>query len=339
MQQRKDLTAWRDPIKGIAILWVCFFHARLGLSEIPVIGAIHQVGYLGADMLVFLSGFGLYHSLNRPQSLRDYYARRLKRLLPSYLPICILWSIIMIPMLNLSTVQAIRTVFGNLTMLGFIAETPRYINWYISFLLISLLIAPIVHSVLSNAHKPRLAWALMVLGAGLIGLCYVAHNQLILYSRLPLFVLGMGFAMPTKGKEHPKMSFILYVLGFAAGAVMLWLCLNRYTELLMDYGMYWYPGLLMIPPICAALGWLFRKLSAISFLFAPLRLLGQASFEIFLFNTWFELYCKEVAQFTEPKDYLLWMVLSIIAGVLTHLGIGWVTKTVTGKAHPEASHT
>ena len=32
MQQRKDLTAWRDPIKGIAILWVCFFHARLGLS-------------------------------------------------------------------------------------------------------------------------------------------------------------------------------------------------------------------------------------------------------------------------------------------------------------------
>lgn len=333
MQQRKDLTAWRDPIKGIAILWVCFFHARLGLSELPVIGALHQVGYLGADMLVFLSGFGLYHSLNRPQSLRDYYARRLKRLLPSYLPICILWCITMIPLLNLSTVQAIRTVFGNLTMLGFIAQAEYCINWYISLILITLLIAPIIHSFLSNARNPRFAWALIVIGTGLIGLCFIAHKQLILYSRLPLFVLGMGFAMPVKGKERPKTSFILYVLGFAAGAAMLWLCLNRYTELLIDYGMYWYPGLLMIPPICAALGWLFRKLSAVSFLFAPLRLLGQASFEIFLFNTWFELYCKEVAQFTEPKDYLLWMVFSIFAGVLTHLVIGWVTKAAAGKTH------
>lgn len=181
MQQRRDLSAWRDPIKGIAILWVCFFHARLGLENIPIIGTIHQTGYLGADMLVFLSGFGLYHSLEKPQTLKDYYTRRLKRLLPSYLPICILWCIIMIPMLNLSTVQTIRTVFGNLTMLGFIAETPRYINWYISFILISLLIAPIVHSILSNARRPRLALALLVIAAGLIGLCYLAHNQIIMF--------------------------------------------------------------------------------------------------------------------------------------------------------------
>jgi surface polysaccharide O-acyltransferase-like enzyme len=238
----------------------------------------------------------------------------------------------MIPMLNLSTVQAIRTVFGNLTMLGFLAETPRYINWYLSLILVTLVIAPIVHSILSNARKPLFAWALLVIAAGMIGLCYVAHNQLILYSRLPIFVLGMGFAMPVKGKERPKTAFVFYVLGFAAGAAMLWLCLNRYHELLLDYGMYWYPGLLMIPPICAVLGWLFRKASKSSFLLAPLRLLGQASFEIFLYNTWFELYCKEIACYTEPKDYLLWMLFSIAAGVLTHLGMGFITKAISRKS-------
>lgn len=332
MQQRKDLTAWRDPIKGIAILWVCFFHARLGLNHIPVIGSIQQVGYLGADVLLFLSGYGLYHSLQRSQSLKEYYTRRLKRLLPSYLPIAILWCIIMIPMLDLSTVQAIRSIVGTLSMMGFIAETPRYLNWYLSLILITLILAPILHSFLSKTKRPLLTWALLVLAACAVGLCYVAHNQLIMYSRLPVFVLGMGFAMPRNGKERPKLSLLLYVVGFAAGCAILWLCMNRYIELLMDYGMYWYPGALMIPPLCVALGFLFRLCSKATFLIAPLRLLGQASFEIFLFNTWFEFYCKEIAQYTEPRDYLLWMLFSIAAGLAAHIGISAIMRLFSQKS-------
>lgn len=335
MQQRKDLTAWRDPIKGIAILWVCFFHARLGLNNLPVIGTIQQIGYLGADMLLFLSGYGLYHSLQRPQTLKEYYIRRFKRLLPSYLPIAILWCIIMIPLLDLSTVQAIRSAVGTLSMMGFIADTPRYLNWYLSLILITLVLAPIVHSFLSNAQKPLLAWALLVFAACMTGLCFVAHNQLILYSRLPIFVLGMGFAMPRNVTERPKLTLLLNMLGFAAGATVLWLCMNRYTELLMDYGMYWYPGLLMIPPICAAFGFLFRKIANAKWLIAPIRLLGRASFEIFLFNTWFELYCKEVACYTEPRDYLLWMLFSLAAGVIAHVCINWL-MTGFAKRHTSA---
>ncbi len=327
MQQRLDLKAWRDPIKGIAILWICFFHARFNLDHIPVISSIHQVGYLGTDILVFLSGFGLYYSLQRPQTLKEYYTRRFKRLLPTYLSIALLWCIVMVPLLDLSTVQAIRSVVGTFTMMGFIAQTPRYINWYLSFLLISIVIAPIIHSFLSNARKPLLTWMLLVFAAGVIGLCYVAHNQLIMYSRLPIFVLGMGFAMPSTKKDRPKLAAALYILSFLLGAAILWLCRHRYTELLLDYGMYWYPGFLIIPPVCAALGFLFRKLASARFILMPLTWLGQASFEIFLFNVWFEFICKEMKQYNEPLPYLLWMLLSIAIALVWHWLVGVVTKT------------
>jgi len=230
----------------------------------------------------------------------------------------------MIPRLNLSPVESIRTAAGNLTMLNFLASVPAEINWYLSMILVTLLLAPFLHSLLSTAKKPMATWALLVLGSCAVGLCYIAHDHLMLVSRLPIFVLGMGFAMPKGTKERPKTAFILYLLGFVVGAAMLWLCFIRYPDFLLDYGMYWYPALLMVPPICAAIGFLLRKTSGVSWLFAPLRLIGRASFEIFLFNTWFEVYCKKVAQMTAPLDYLLWMLLSLATGILWHLAVGWV---------------
>ena len=49
-----------------------------------------------------------------------------------------------------------------------------------------------------------------------------------------------------------------------------------------------------------------------------LTLLGKSSFEIFLFNAWFELYCKRVLNATQPLVYLGWMLLSIALGLLWH---------------------
>ena len=85
---RRYLSASRNELKGIAILWVVLFHAQLGLSGLGY--QIQRIGYGGVDLFFFLSGFGLYHSLERSSDLRGYLKRRCERLLPSYLPFCLL---------------------------------------------------------------------------------------------------------------------------------------------------------------------------------------------------------------------------------------------------------
>ena len=56
---RKNLSVYRNELKGLAILWVVFFHARLGLEGF--LYQVQRIGYGGVDIFFFMSGFGLYH--------------------------------------------------------------------------------------------------------------------------------------------------------------------------------------------------------------------------------------------------------------------------------------
>ena len=45
---RRSLSCYRNELKGIAILWVVFFHAQLGLDGIWY--QIQRIGYGGVDI-------------------------------------------------------------------------------------------------------------------------------------------------------------------------------------------------------------------------------------------------------------------------------------------------
>ena len=101
---QKLLRSYRNEIKGFAILWVVFLHAQLGLE-----GWVYQfqrIGYGGVDVFFFMSGFGLYHSLKKDNDLGRYLKRRIQRILPAYLPFCLVWLMVMVP-LSSSAVPAI----------------------------------------------------------------------------------------------------------------------------------------------------------------------------------------------------------------------------------------
>ena len=318
MQLRNYLSIYRNPLKGIAILWVCLFHARLGLEAIPLIGPLQQIGYLGVDIFLILSGMGLAHSLSKPSTVSQYLRRRAARLLPSFLPVCVLWCLLMIPALGLTGWPAVHTALGNLTMLGYLTGSPAMLNWYLTLLLVTILLAPVIHSLLSKAKKPYFAWFLLLFAAFACSMPAVGRVQMMLFSRLPIFVLGMGLETVKPAKENRMLSSLLCWLGFAAGGFLLWLGFARYPDALIAYGLYWYPAFLMIPGLCAGLGWAMAKLTNLGWQMPFLTLLGKSSFEIFLFNAWFELYCKRVLNATQPLVYLGWMLLSIVLGLLWH---------------------
>ncbi|MDD3336635.1 MAG: acyltransferase [Eubacteriales bacterium] len=289
---RENLRSFRDELKGLAILWVVFFHAQLGLQG-PLRG-FQQLGYGGVDLFFFMTGFGLYHSLSKDSDLGRYWSRRILRLVPAFLPLCVLWLALMLPTLRLSLVPAVQTVLGNLLMIGYWAQAPQMMNWYLSGLIMVILLAPILFACLNRAKNPQGAALGMICLSVLAGVCFAFDERLIMVARLPVFVLGMWFAMPRRQEiRQPAAKAAAYVAAFALGAVSLFLCMGKAPSALMDYGMYWYPFALMIPPACAALTWCLRKLEKAAKLFAPLRYLGKASFEIFLLNSGMEVYLKK----------------------------------------------
>lgn len=319
MEYRQCLSRYRNELKGVAILWIVFFHALIPCTGILL--SVQKIGYGGVDLFFFLTGFGLYHSLKRDGDLRTYWGRRMRRILPAYLPLIAVWMIIMYPGYGLSTVQAIRGVMGNFLMVGYWFETPGLFNWYVSCLVLFLLLAPFLYGFLSKSKSPlRSVIGLMALSVG-IGLCCVGRDAYMGISRLPVFILGMAFAMEWK---LPARKGLLWLAGAAAltgGIALVLVCHDRFPELLNTYAMYWHPFVFITPPLCVFLAFALQKARKAEKVFAPLRWLGRASFEVYLFNIWAVELGKKWG-FTGAWAWFGWSVAAIAVGLAYHWLIG-----------------
>lgn len=319
---RKMLGRYRNEIKGIAILWVVFFHARLGLDGL--LYQVQRIGYGGVDIFFFMSGFGLFYSLEKDADLGRYLIRRGERLLPSYLPFCFMWLAVMLPRFGLGTANAARVALSNLSMLGFLTGTDRYINWYTGALLISLLLAPFFHAALKPGKRYWLRAAALLAVLFAVGLGFIDDSRYMMISRFPVFALGMVAAGCEVKERNLKLALPALGAGALAALFVLYRCLNRYVELLVPYAMYWHPFVLIAPALCLAFGWVFAHVPAA--MLKPLRFLGGASFEIFLFNVWYEVLGPEIGLMSTPLECLLWSIGTVALGCIYHLLITGVMK-------------
>lgn len=311
---RQNLSLHMNEIKGFAILWVMFFHASLELEGL--VGAVHSVGYGGVDMLLFLSGFGLYHSLQQDADPGRYLKRRASRLLPAYLPFCLVWLAVMVPLHGAGLATSIRIIVGNLSMTGYLADVPLVINWYPGALLVTILLAPLFYACLKDG--PRYLLRLFVLLAVLLisGLAFIGSSQYIIVSRLPVFVLGMAFARAGWQDSKEKQWALGLAAAFAAGVAVLYVSYTRLETLLIEYAMHWHPFVLIAPAMCAGLGWLFSKCP--KRLRAPFVVLGRASFEVFLCNAWVEVLAKRYLHL-ERWESVAATAASVAAGLAYHV--------------------
>ena len=329
MEHQAWVSRYRNELKGIAILWVVFFHTNLPLGGVA--GWVRQLGYGGVDIFFFLMGMGLYCSLAKSQDLRSYTSRRLWRVLPAYLPVLLVWMAVMYPTYGLSTVQAVRAVAGNLTMTGFWLDTPKVYNWFANAQFLFIFIAPLCFCVLAKSRRPLIGLLVLLALAFGVGLSVIGLDQMMGFSRLPIFIVGMAFAMDWKVTQHKTLTRAAYGVAFAVGLLAVVVCFTRYPEMLNDYGLYWYPFLLMTPGLCVFLAWLLHKAERARRLFAPLRAIGAASFEVYLLNIWM----VEIAKKNAVTDGWLWLLLcvgNLLIGIGYHLLVEWVTPRLRARA-------
>lgn len=124
----------RNYWMGIAMIWIVLFHWMNPICENEAISQTIRLtltrtfgsGFIGVDIFLFLSSYGLCHSFTK-NSYRVYLVRRLKRLFPVFLVfiICYLWFI--------ADVKEIHTIV-KLTLLhitGLSTFTSQSYAWYI----------------------------------------------------------------------------------------------------------------------------------------------------------------------------------------------------------------
>lgn len=117
---------------GIAIIWIFLFHSLIfEIFDFSIFDPIIYLGRAGVSLFLFVSGFGLYHSLSNNTDVLGFYKRRFKRIVPTF----VVWYIVS------------RVLTGNymslITYNGIISYV-FYECWYIPFILVLYFLYPII---------------------------------------------------------------------------------------------------------------------------------------------------------------------------------------------------
>lgn len=97
-----SISKTRGIIMGIATIWIAFFHSpnlhveKLFKIEIleNIIIFIRNLGNVGVDIFLLLSGIGLYYSFSNKNNIKEFYKKRAIRILPQVIIVAILTTAI-----------------------------------------------------------------------------------------------------------------------------------------------------------------------------------------------------------------------------------------------------
>lgn len=265
---------------AFAILLILLYHNKGALPE----GLLKQAAgfcYVGVDLFFFASGVGCFFSYTRGRDPVGFLRRRAERVLPAYLPFILVWLGIQALDGGMTLPAALANLFG---VQGFLALTPAF-NWYVSGMWLSYLLTPWLAPLAEKCDSRRSVAA--VLALLLFSVAFWGDRQLIIiFTRLPVFFVGMLFAAESKRREAlTKTELALLLALIPVGAALLWESPRFFPALMWDCGLAWYPMLLIAPGLCvlaAAASAALDRFGAGRAVNRALGALGGITFEIYL---------------------------------------------------------
>ena len=124
---------------GIAIFMILLYHQPDGGA---IKGIYFYPGFMGVDIFLFFSGFGLCYSLNK-KSIKEFYKRRFVRILPLYIVLGLFAGI-----LHYQD-YSIWDYFCNISSLSYWGLGGNKFEWYLSSLFILYLAFPLIYWMIS----------------------------------------------------------------------------------------------------------------------------------------------------------------------------------------------
>ncbi len=120
------------------------------------------------------------------------------------------------------------------------------------------------------------------------------RRMIISITRLPIYTIGMIFAKYDE-KTLTKKFIFCEAAGFVFGSIWLWMAFKYAYDYLWNYGLHWYPFILITPFICHAVSLasaLLTKNKIGTKFINLLSVVGDYSFEIYLVHVFLFEYLK-----------------------------------------------
>lgn len=180
----------RSYIMGVAILWVVLFHSGMfpefyGIKDVYILKLFFANGYLGVDIFIFLSVFGLCHSF-KGHSLLTFYKRRFMRLFPMY------WVYLAVMVMAFPMIIGGHNLrFVLLQMTGMASFFSERIEWYIPFLILIYIAFPLIYRVFVFLSKKHLVNICVVLTIFLLRWSSKIPMDDYCLDRIPVILLAM----------------------------------------------------------------------------------------------------------------------------------------------------
>lgn len=312
------ISRYRDAVMGAAILWIMASHSNFSFPPFPVLSqlanCIKADGFGGVDIFLFLSGFGLYLSLSRSPDPFLFYWKRLKRILPAYLPVLVVWLLLQ---RDISLRRFLAGLLYNLTGISFWAGKSPCFNWYMPALVSFYAAAPAFFQIIKRyGRRGELCLIIFTL---LMDLCFLGNYVMIAVSRFTIFALGMLMGRRFLEERRLSLRFEAFTcLSGVLGYLLLQLLRQALpSAALWNYGLYWYPFLLIAPAavflLCRFFSFLEAK-AAGQKLLRVFQITGQCSLELYLIHIVVFPYLRLPSLWPWPAIY----AAAILAGCAYH---------------------
>lgn len=301
----QDISTYRSSLMGIAMVWILFYHFgfhTVGFSHLM------RFGYTGVDIFMFLSGFGLYYSLNRNGDLQQYYKKRILRIFPAYFFVGIFLCLFCYPDSN------IGNYLWRCSTLGFWTNGDYY-EWFIPSIISLYCIFPFIYKSLLS-HKRSTAYCIVILIFIAAAIYNVFNHSIIdnwhflLIYRIPIFLYGALIACHIHNGQGEKDFKWVSVIG-----IVIFITFFVIPGLRTRYMAFTFLTPLLIMFSCAIL----KKITIIN---KWGGVIGTASLEIYLIHLVFLKYLR-LTSLDFREEYfdlstIILMVVSTTIGILLH---------------------
>lgn len=270
------LSRYRTQLMGFAILLIVVYHSGFGTNW-RVFNFLKTFMYFGVDILLFLSGYGVYFSLKKNQCISFYLRKRVTKILIPFLPILLIWIIAYLGITN--PLSMLKVFIFNVTGLSFWLGMDECFNWYIGSILFFYLLSVPLFKIITNKNCNSFILFFLTI---LLGAFFIGDSRLIAISRLPIFTLGMIVADDRIFENFSFNAFNLLFL-MLLGVTLIVTIYFIYPSLLAYVGLYWYPFLFIVPLVLLiVIKMLESKSILIQLLYFIFSTLGKASYSVFL---------------------------------------------------------
>ena len=165
----------------------------------------------------------------------------------------------------------------------------------------------------------------------LVSVPFIGTLKLIVFSRVPIFLIGMFVSSSLKNVPIKRYQWVIILLSFIVGLFVLFVFYKYLSDYLWSYGLWWYPFIVIAPTLSLLVSKTFailhRVIHPILYL---LSILGKSSLEILLVSDYlFANFSKTgVTVISERITSVFVVLISIIIGVIYHFCIDYILKRI-----------